>query len=178
MKNVKSHDEKGQSIPLVVPAALSSLSLNEEALTPIEPTDSRNMSDDQLDKSPSEIASEASGGALGVAATFCCGAPDISTQVNTNEVQSSSVGSQTAGIYKRVMLNTVMRVFQRTNTCSLLKSPVPGRSSAKSQKCVMFVRLRVQSNAGRKKRAGGFQFGTAARREAWIALSQERYADS
>ncbi|XP_019725786.1 nuclear receptor coactivator 7 isoform X2 [Hippocampus comes] len=146
LKNVKSHDQKGQSISLVVPAALSSLSLNEEASSPSEPTDSRNMSEDQLDKSPSEIASEASGGALGVAATFCCGAPDVSTQVNTNEVQSSSVGSRTA---------------------------VPGRSSAESPKCVMFVRLRVQSTAGRKKRAGGFQFGTAARREAWIALSQE-----
>ncbi|XP_051942247.1 oxidation resistance protein 1 isoform X3 [Hippocampus zosterae] len=141
LKNVKSHDQKGESISLVVPAALSNLSLNEEASTPSEPTDSRNMSGNQP-----EIASEASGGALGVAATFCCGAPDVCAQMNTNEVQSSSVGSQTAA---------------------------PGRSSAESPKCVMFVRLRVQSSAGRKKRTGGFQFGTAARREAWIALSQE-----
>ncbi|XP_077414971.1 oxidation resistance protein 1 isoform X2 [Vanacampus margaritifer] len=144
-KNAKSQDQKAESVSLLAPAALSNLSLKVEASTASDPTDSRNVSEEDLDKSPSEMLSEASGGALSVAATFCCGAPEVSGQVKTDEALFSSVESRTA---------------------------VP-----ESPRCVMFVRLRVQSSAGKKKRAGGFQFGmteaTAARREAWIALSQE-----
>ncbi|XP_061649967.1 nuclear receptor coactivator 7 isoform X2 [Phyllopteryx taeniolatus] len=149
LKNVKSQDQKGGSVSLLAPADLSSLSLKEEAAAESEQTDRRNVSEEQLDKSPSEMLSDVSGGALGVAATFCCGAPEVSSQVKTDGAQSSSVGSQPSA---------------------------PLGSSAESPRCVMFVRLRVQSSTGKKKRAGGFQFGiteaTAASREAWIALSQ------
>ncbi|XP_057715486.1 oxidation resistance protein 1 isoform X1 [Corythoichthys intestinalis] len=151
IKTAKSQEQKGESLSLLEPGALSNLSLNEETAAGIEQTDSENASEKkQLDKSPSEVLSEASGGALGVAATFCCGAPELPGQGRTDELPSSSVSSPT---------------------------PVSERSPAGSPRCVMFVRLRVQSSAGQKRRVGGFQFGvtepTAAVREAWIALSQE-----
>lgn len=42
----------------------------------------------------------------------------------------------------------------------------------------MFVRLRVQSSMVKKKVVGGLRLGstkTLPRRDAWLALSQERY---
>ncbi|XP_061824276.2 oxidation resistance protein 1 isoform X1 [Nerophis lumbriciformis] len=129
---------KAESSTSLALAALSGLNLKEEAVRREETTT-------ELDNSRKEVLSEASGGALGVAATFCCGVPDLTHQIKTAESAES--------------LTTV-----------------PGRSTAQSPGSVMFVRLRVQSPTG-KTCAGGFQFGmagaTAARREAWIALSQE-----
>ncbi|XP_061700425.1 oxidation resistance protein 1 isoform X2 [Syngnathoides biaculeatus] len=149
LTNSKSQDQKAESVSLLAPAALSSLNLKKEATAGSGQTDSRNMSEEQLDKNPAEML-EDTGGALGVAATFCCGASEAASQVKTDEAQSSSVGSQPTA---------------------------PFGSSAESPRCVMFVRLRVQSSTGKKKHGGGFQFGiteaSAVRREAWIALSQE-----
>nr|XP_057945891.1 nuclear receptor coactivator 7 [Doryrhamphus excisus]XP_057945892.1 nuclear receptor coactivator 7 [Doryrhamphus excisus] len=134
-----SKRESGSALTL---AALSSLSLKEEAVGNKTTT----RVSEEVGSSQNEASSEASGGPLGMAATFCCGAPDLTNQVKSVE----SVDSPTT---------------------------VPGRSSAESPGSVMFVRLRVQSPAGKTKSAGGFQFGmnqtTAARREAWLALSQE-----
>ncbi|XP_054651486.1 oxidation resistance protein 1 isoform X2 [Dunckerocampus dactyliophorus] len=133
---------KGESGSALTLAALSSLSLKEEAAGSKTTT----RVSEEFASSQNEVLSEASGGALGMAATFCCGASDLTNQVKSVESVESS-------------------------------TTVPGRSSAGSPGSVMFVRLRVQSPAGKTKSAGGFQFGmnqaTAARREAWLALSQE-----
>ncbi|XP_061158223.1 nuclear receptor coactivator 7 isoform X1 [Syngnathus typhle] len=148
LKNPKSQDQKKESVSLRAPAELSTLSLKKEACAE---SDCKKVPEEHLDKNPSETSSEASGGALGVAATFCCGAPEVSSHVKTtDEARSAPASSQTA---------------------------VPAKPSSENPRCVIFIRLRVQSSAGRKKKAGGFQFGmtetAAARREAWIALSQE-----
>lgn len=50
----------------------------------------------------------------------------------------------------------------------------PQRSSAGG---LMFVRLRVQPSAGKKKGVGGLQLGSTkglSKRDAWLALSQDR----
>lgn len=53
----------------------------------------------------------------------------------------------------------------------------PKRSSASSPGGLMFVRLRVQPSAGKKKGVGGLHLGpakTLPKRDTWLALSQER----
>ncbi|KAJ4939968.1 hypothetical protein JOQ06_029400 [Pogonophryne albipinna] len=102
------------------------------------------------------LTKESSDGGLGVSvlsgtATFCCGAPEAASKVRTglllnNETGKTSVKSQTA---------------------------VPQRSSAGSPGSLMFMRLRVQPSAGKKKGAGGLQLGSTKKRDAWLALSQE-----
>uniref|UniRef100_UPI0037E7DEA4 oxidation resistance protein 1 isoform X2 n=1 Tax=Semicossyphus pulcher TaxID=241346 RepID=UPI0037E7DEA4 len=160
-------NQKGESTPAPVSVALSdmsslALSLTKEvSVEEEEEAESRDMAEaeGELDSSPLEGLSEASAGVLGVAvlssaATFCCGGQEVPSkvkteQLSTDETQKSSVKSQTA---------------------------VPRRSSAGSPGSLMFVRLRVQLTAGKKKGVGGLQLGatkTLPRMEAWLALSQE-----
>ncbi|XP_042243792.1 oxidation resistance protein 1 isoform X2 [Thunnus maccoyii] len=150
-------DHKGESVPALVSAApsdLSSLALSlTKEVSENEEAESRDMTEAEreLDSSPLEVLSEASVGALGVA--FCCGGQEAASNVktellHTDEAEKSSVKSQTA---------------------------VPRRSSSGSAGSLMFVRLRVQSSAGKKK-SGGLHLGIAKtlhRRDAWLALSQE-----
>lgn len=150
-------DHKGESVPALVSAApsdLSSLALSlTKEVSENEEAESRDMAEAEreLDSSPLEVLSEASVGALGVA--FCCGGQEAASNVktellHTDEAEKSSVKSQTA---------------------------VPRRSSSGSAGSLMFVRLRVQSSAGKKK-SGGLHLGIAKtlhRRDAWLALSQE-----
>ncbi|XP_078132938.1 oxidation resistance protein 1 isoform X2 [Sander vitreus] len=156
--------QKEESVPTPLPPSdLSSLalSLTTEVSGEEEEAESRDMAEaeGELDSSPLEVLSEASVGGLGVAvlssaATFCCGGQEVPGKVktellHTDEKGKSSVKSQTA---------------------------VPQRSSAGSPGSLMFVRLRVQPSAGKKKSAGGLQLESAKtlpRRDAWLALSQE-----
>ncbi|XP_042356265.1 oxidation resistance protein 1 isoform X2 [Plectropomus leopardus] len=157
---------KAESLPALVsvaPSDLSSLalSLTREVSAEEEEAESRDMAEAEveLDSSPLEVLSEASVGSLGVAvlssaATFCCGGQETASKMktellHTDETGKSSVKSQTAA---------------------------PRRSSAGSPGSLMFVRLRVQPSAGKKKSAGGLHLGSAKtlpRRDSWLALSQE-----
>ncbi|XP_074465813.1 nuclear receptor coactivator 7 isoform X2 [Sebastes fasciatus] len=157
---------KGESVPALLSVAPSdfsrlALSLTREVCGEEEEAESIDMAEAEVefDSSPLEVLSEASVGGLGVtvlssAATFCCGGQEVASKVkkellHADETGKSSVKSQTAA---------------------------PGRSSAGSPGSVMFVRLRVQPSAGKKKGAGGLQLGSAKtlpRRDAWLALSQE-----
>ncbi|XP_026153676.1 nuclear receptor coactivator 7 isoform X2 [Mastacembelus armatus] len=146
-------------VPALVSAIssdLSSLGLSlTEEVSGEEEAESRDMAEAEweLDNSPLEVLSEASVG-LGVtvlssAATFCCGGQDAASKMktqllHTEETNKSNVKTQTA---------------------------VPQRSSAATPGSLMFVRLRVQPSAGKKK---SLNLGSAkARRDAWLALSQE-----
>ncbi|XP_070776155.1 nuclear receptor coactivator 7 [Enoplosus armatus] len=154
-------NQKGESVPALVSAApsdLSSLALSltkEASGEEEEEAESRDMAEaeGELDSSPLEVLSEGSVGVLGVAvlssaATFCCGGPEAASKVKA-ELLHTSVKSQTA---------------------------VPRRSSAGSPGSLMFVRLRAQPSAGKKKGVGGLQLGSARtlpRRDSWLALSQD-----
>ncbi|KAM9341529.1 oxidation resistance protein 1 [Symphorus nematophorus] len=144
----------------VAPSELSSLALSltkEASGEEEEETESRDMAEaeGELDSIPLEVLSEAPVGVLGVgvlssAATFCCGGQEAANKLlHADETEKTSVKSQTA---------------------------VPRRSSAGCPGSLMFVRLRVQPSAGKKKGVGGLQLGltkTLPRRDAWLALSQD-----
>ncbi|KAI3367670.1 hypothetical protein L3Q82_026501 [Scortum barcoo] len=164
-----SPNQKGKLAPALVsvaPSDLSSLALSltkeapgEEEEEEEEEGESRDMAEveGELDSSPLEVLSEASAGVLGVAvlssaATFCCGGQEAPRKVkaDTDRTEASSVKSQTA---------------------------VPRRASAGNLGSLMFVRLRVQPSASKKKGVGGLQLGSAKtlpRKDAWLAISQER----
>ncbi|CAK6956886.1 nuclear receptor coactivator 7 [Scomber scombrus] len=150
-------DHKGESVPALMSAATSDLSSLALGLTKEvsenEEAESRDMAEAEreLDSSPLEVLPDAPVGALGV--TFCCGGQEAPSNVkmellHTDEAEKSSVKSQTA---------------------------VPRRSTGGAG-TLMFVRLRVQSSAGKKKSGGVLHLGIAKtlhRRDAWLALSQE-----
>ncbi|KAM3594861.1 uncharacterized protein V6R79_015135 [Siganus canaliculatus] len=151
--------ESAPDLASTAPSELSSLalSLTKEASGDEEEAESRDMAEAEkdLDSSPLKVLSDASAGLLGVsvlssAATFCCGGQEVASKLQcAMETDKSSVKSETA---------------------------VPQRSTASSAGSLMFVRLRVQSSAGKKKAAGGLQLGSAKtlpRKDAWLALSQE-----
>ncbi|KAM7375949.1 hypothetical protein PAMP_005707 [Pampus punctatissimus] len=150
LKTAKRH-LKGESVPALVSAAPSDLSSLALSLTK-EVSGNEEAQSRDVDSSPLEVLSEASVGALGVA--FCCGGQEAASNIKTelldsHETEKSSVKSQTA---------------------------VPRRSSSGGAATLMFVRLRVQSSAGKKKSGGGLHLGisqTLQRRDAWLALSQE-----
>ncbi|XP_071761468.2 oxidation resistance protein 1 isoform X1 [Centroberyx gerrardi] len=153
--------QKSESVPALLSAASSdlrsslSLSLNKEVCEDEGP-EMRDMAEAEreLDSSPLEGLVEQSVGALGVAvlssaATFCCGGQDAGNKV------------------KMELLHTDK---------SSGKAAVARRASSGSPGGLMFVRLRVQWPAGKKKGVGGLQMGTAKtlpRRDAWLALSQD-----
>lgn len=190
-------NQKEESDPApvsVVPPDMSSLalSLTKEASVEEEEegeeAESRDMAEveGELENSPVEGPSEEPSGVLGVAvlssaATFCCGGQDAEGKVKTVETEKSFVKSQTAGMEWILVRLTPILVFsylENPSNIPLCFSPVPRRLSTGSPGSLMFVRLRVQPTAGKKKAAGGLQLGAAKnsyRREAWLTLSQERY---
>ncbi|XP_029937804.1 oxidation resistance protein 1 isoform X2 [Myripristis murdjan] len=119
-----------------------------------EGTEGRDMAEAEreLDSSPLEELAEQSAGGLGVAvlssaATFCCVGQDAGSKVKTE-----------------------LRHADETQTA------VPRKLSSGSAGGLMFVRLRVQWSAGKKKGIGGLQLGsakTSPKKDAWLALSQE-----
>nr|XP_020498330.1 nuclear receptor coactivator 7-like isoform X2 [Labrus bergylta] len=159
-------NQKGESDPALVSVPLSdlsglALSLTKEVSVAEGETESRDMAaaEGELDKIQQGGLQEESTGVLGAAvlssaATFCCGGQEAAgqsktKQLSTDETEKSSVRSQTA-------------------VAPALTAGSPGS--------LMFVRLRVQAAAGKKKAAGGLQLGvakTSPRREAWLTLSQE-----
>ncbi|KAM3871230.1 oxidation resistance protein 1 [Diretmus argenteus] len=163
-KTAKSPEaQKGEAVadllsaaPLKLQSSLA-LSLSKEFLEN-EPTESRDMAkvERELTSSPLEELVEQSAGAVGVAvlssaATFCCGGQEEGNKVKMEPLHTNDtdVKSQTAA---------------------------PRRPSSGRPGSLMFIRLRVQSSAGKKKGVGGLQLGTAKtlpRRDAWLALSQE-----
>ncbi|KAM6917043.1 oxidation resistance protein 1 isoform 2-T2 [Lycodopsis pacificus] len=158
---------KGESLPARVSVAASDLSRLALSLTKEvsgeeeEEAESRDMAEAEveLDSSPLEVLSEASEGDLGVAdpsgaATFCCGGQEAVSEVKTEPLLTDETGMSS----------------EKSRTA------VPQRSSAGSPGSLMFVRLRVQPAAAKKKGAGGLQLGSSKplpRRDAWIVLSQE-----
>ncbi|XP_068582421.1 oxidation resistance protein 1 isoform X2 [Cebidichthys violaceus] len=162
---------KGESLPARVSVAASDLSRLALSLTKEvsgvegeeqeEEAESRDMAEAEveLDSSPLEVLSEASGGDLGGAvlsgaATFCCGAQEAVSRVKTEPPHADETGTSSEES----------------------RPAVPRRSSAGNPGSLMFVRLRVQPSAAKKKGAGGLQLGSSKplpRRDAWIVLSQE-----
>ncbi|XP_056282508.1 oxidation resistance protein 1 isoform X3 [Pseudoliparis swirei] len=158
---------KEESLPAAVSLAASdlsrlALSRTKEVSREEEDAESRDMAkaEVELESSPLEVLSEPPGGDLGVAvlssaATVCCGGQEAESKVTTELLHTDETGMSSE------------------------KSPTaaPRRSSAVNPGSLMFVRLRVQSSAGRgKKGAGGLQLGSSQplqRRDAWLALSQE-----
>ncbi|XP_060919673.1 nuclear receptor coactivator 7 isoform X2 [Labrus mixtus] len=159
-------NQKGGSDPALVSVPLSdlsglALSLTKEVSVAEGEAESRDMAaaEGELDKIQQGGLQEGSAGVLGAAvlssaATFCCGGQEAAgqsktKQLSTDETEKLSVRSHTA-------------------VAPALTAGSPGS--------LMFVRLRVQAAAGKKKAAGGLQLGvakTSPRREAWLTLSQE-----
>ncbi|KAF7660526.1 hypothetical protein LDENG_00280310 [Lucifuga dentata] len=148
------------SVASAAPSDLRSgltLSLSREAFGD-EEAEIRDMveAERELDSSPLEVLSEQSVGALGVAvlssaATFCCGGQDTGSKVRMELLhkREKSMKSQTTG---------------------------PRKSSLGSPGSLMFVRLRIQSSAAKKKGVRGVHLGSAKtlpRQDVWLALSQE-----
>ncbi len=188
-------NQKGDSVSAlesVAPSDLSSLalSLTREVSAEEEEAESRDMeeAEGELDSSPLDVPSEASAGVLGVAvlssaATFCCGGQEVASKLlHSDETEKSSTKSQTAGMNVNYdpteRWGSVFLSFSSPELypCSL---SAPRRTLA-GPGSLMFVRLRVQPSAGRKKSAGGLQLGSAKAlpgRDAWFALSQDRYSN-
>nr|XP_019940534.1 PREDICTED: nuclear receptor coactivator 7-like isoform X1 [Paralichthys olivaceus]XP_019940535.1 PREDICTED: nuclear receptor coactivator 7-like isoform X1 [Paralichthys olivaceus] len=148
-------NHKGESVPALVSAVSSDLSSLALSLTKEvsgdEESESRDMAE-ELESCPLELLSEAAVGGLGEAVlssatSFCCGGQEVAS---TNLLQADDTEkSQNTG---------------------------PHRSSAVSAGSLMFVRLRVQTSAGKKRDVGDLPLGSAKtlpRRDAWLALSQE-----
>ncbi|XP_047193550.1 nuclear receptor coactivator 7 isoform X2 [Scophthalmus maximus] len=153
-------NHKGESLPALVSAASSDLSCLDlsptKEVSGDEEAGTRDMAELEPVGSSLELLSEASVGDLGVAvlsstaASFCCGGQEEAGKVKTEPLQADDAKkSETA---------------------------VPHRSSAGSSGSLMFVRLRVQTSAGKRQGVGGLHLGSAKtlpRRDAWLALSQE-----
>lgn len=172
---------------------LSSLALSlTKEVSGSEEAESRDMAaaERELDSSPPEVLSEASVGGLAVlssAATFCCGGQEAAGKVktellHTDAINKSNMKSAGTDVNDDLCDTCIIPLFlfstAQLNPCFLFISSVPRRSSAGSPGSLMFVRLRVQPSAGKKKGVGGLHLGSARtlpRRDAWLALSQERY---
>jgi len=176
------------------------LSRTKEVSREEEDAESRDMAkaEVELESSPLEVLSEPPGGDLGVAvlssaATVCCGGQEAESKVttellHTDETGMSSEKSPTAGTdvnqdrSQRWLIVLFLFFFTTTQPLLFVLLSAPRRSSAVNPGSLMFVRLRVQSSAGRKKKgAGGLQLGSSQplqRRDAWLALSQERYSSN
>ncbi|XP_056249133.1 oxidation resistance protein 1 isoform X2 [Seriola aureovittata] len=157
-------NQKGESVPALVSAASSELSSLALSLTKEvsgdEEVESRDMAEAEreFDSSPLEVLSEESVSGLGVAvlssaATFCCGGQEVASKLKTELLHTDDT--------------------EKTNKS---QTAVSRRSSTGGPGSLMFVRLRVQLSAGKKKGVGGLHLGSAKtlpRRDAWLALSQE-----
>lgn len=164
-----------ESVPVLVSsvsADLSSLALSLTTdVSEEEELESRDMAEAELelDGSSLKVLSEASVGALGVAvlssaATFCCGGDEAERKARTEPLHTAK--SQAAGTaHGDLSFHCFYSIYHNLTQ----------KSSAGS---LMFVRLRAQSSAGKKKCVAGLHLGSAKtlpRRDAWLALSQERY---
>lgn len=134
----------------------------------------------ELDSGPPEVLPEASAGDLGASAPS--GA--ATSSFGDREAETSSGKSWTAG--NGCESREVSRKAHCLSMCLHRKSalplcllpPVPWSSSAGNAGGLMFLRLRVQPSVGKTKGAGGLQMGASKpihRKDAWLALSQERY---
>lgn len=113
---------------------------------------------------------------LSSAATFCCGGQEAPNKPGGGNAEKS----RTAGTPVGLDFERLPPALEFTPLFFPLRLP-PGssRSAASSPGSVMFVRLRVQPSAGKKKAAGGLQLGATKApptRDAWLVLSQERCA--
>lgn len=183
-------NQKGESVPALESVAHSELSnlavgLTKEVSGEEEETECRDMAEAEreLDGSRLGVLSEASVGVLSSAATFCCGGPDAASKLHPDETEKSSVKSETAGTHvdrdpsERSFISFIFVFLNAVQPFFVCLPSVPQRSSAASRGSLMFVRLRVQPSAGKKKGTGGLQLGSAktlSRRDAWLALSQDR----
>lgn len=181
-------NQKGESataLQSVAPSELTNLalSLTKEVSGEEDEAESRDMAEAEceLDSSPIEVLSEASVGSLSVAvlssaATFCCGGQEAASKLlHSDETVKPSVKSETAGTNANYPPE---RWFMLFSSSLLQLNPrlfsVPHRSSSGGPGSLMFVRLRVQPSAGKKK-LGSTK--TLPRRDSWLALSQDRYSN-
>lgn len=160
--------QNGDSTPALesVHSELSGLVLSQtkEVSGEEEEAESRDM--DEAERELAGIHAESS------TATFCSGGPGTVSTQHTVETRPS----ETAGKNVNQSAIIVYHLFfisprQLLVVCSLT---APRRSSTGG---LMFVRLRVQLPAGKKRGAGALQIGsakTSRKRDAWLALSQER----
>lgn len=170
--------QNGDSTPALesVHSELSGLALSQtkEVSGEEEEAESRDM--DEAERELGGIHAEGSLGILNSTATFCSGGPGTASTRHTVETKPS----ETAGKDVNQLVIIVYHLFfispwQLLVVCSLT---APRRSSAGSPGGLMFVRLRVQLPAGKKGGAGALQIGsakTSRKRDAWLALSQERW---
>ncbi|XP_058470705.1 nuclear receptor coactivator 7 isoform X1 [Solea solea] len=154
---------KGESLPALVSAAsseLSSLALGptREAAGGDAEAESRDMAEAErmLDSSLLELLSDSSVGGVGVAvlssaASFCCVGQEVTSAVKPGDDKGPlHVKSQTT-------------------------EPQTSAAAGSAGK-LMFVRLRVQSSAGKRQVGQGPHLGstrTSSQRDAWLALSRE-----
>ncbi|KAK6306996.1 hypothetical protein J4Q44_G00221440 [Coregonus suidteri] len=156
---------KGETVPALVSAATLELR-SALALSLVqgvsEEEKSSDMAEWQLEGkgSPLEELVMQSSGAVGVAvlsstATFCCG------------------GQEAAGTRMELVDREGMEKQQSVRN----QTPGPSRLSSETSGGLMFVRLRLQQSAGKKKGvAAGLLLGTnktLPRRDSWFAFSQE-----
>ncbi|XP_041703055.1 nuclear receptor coactivator 7 isoform X1 [Coregonus clupeaformis] len=156
---------KGETVPALVSAATLELR-SALALSLVqgvsEEEKSSDMAEWQLEGkgSPLEELVMQSSGAVGVAvlsstATFCCG------------------GQEAAGTGMELVDREGMEKQQSVRN----QTPGPSRLSSETSGGLMFVRLRLQQSAGKKKGvAAGLLLGTnktLPRRDSWFAFSQE-----
>lgn len=172
-----SLNQKSESNPALESAANSEFSsmvlgLEEEA-------GSRDMAEAEKEL---DAQSEVSVGVLGVAvlssaATFCCGGQEVVNKPHPVDAKKSETLGTTVNYLLHYYLDSSFHFpLQPFILCLLSVAP---RSSAASSSSLMFVRLRVQPPAGKKKGAEGLQLGSvkhSPRREAWLALSKDRYS--
>lgn len=129
-----------------------------------------------------DAQSEVSVGVLGVAvlssaATFCCGGQEVVNKPHPVEAKKSETLGMTVNYLLHYYFDSSFHFPLQPFILRLLS--VAPRSSAASSSSLMFVRLRVQPPAGKKKGAEGLQLGSvkhSPRREAWLALSKDRYS--
>lgn len=172
LKNAKSragrlrNHKDGEALPALV-SSQSKVASEEE-----EEAESRDMmeAEQELDRSSLEVLSQEAVGGLAVlsSATFCCGGQETERK-EILDPEKCSVNSQNAGVNYVCLINVLLSYWHSLYSGSV-HLLVPRRTSSGSLGGWMFVRLRVQSPSGKKKSSSR----TLPRRDAWLALSQER----
>lgn len=172
-----SPNQKGESTPALESVAHSEFS--SMALGLEEEAGSRDMAEAEKEL---DAQSEVSVGVLGVAvlssaATFCCRGQEVVNKPRPVEAKNSETLGTTVNYLLHYYVDSSFHFPFHPFILRLLS--VAPRSSAAGTSGLMFVRLRVQPPAGKKKGAEGLQLGSvkhSPRREAWLALSKDRYS--
>lgn len=173
-------NHKGDSAPAPESAALSELSSLTEKVA--EEAESRDVVETTKVSIGSPLEPSVLGvGVLSSAATFCCGGQEATNKPGAGDAEKSCTAGTSVkpGLLETSLISHIFHLRKSSLLFFSVCPPGPGTSSASSPGGVMFVRLRVQPSAGKKKAAGGLQLGATKalpKRDAWLVLSQERCA--